>query len=75
MKLSSFTDGSISKMLYENGLTKGEADKKAILFTKVVQSLTEMGINSDQKCVGHFVPGRIEILGKHTDYGLSLIHI
>ena len=69
MKLSSFTDGSISKMLYENGLTKGEADKKAILFTKVVQSLTEMGINSDRKSVGHFVPGRIEILGKHTDYG------
>ena len=69
MKLSFFLDRSISGVLYEKGLSKGEADKKAILFSKVVQSLIEVGIDSERESFGHFVPGRIEILGKHTDYG------
>ena len=69
MKLSFFAEKTISSALCEKGLSEMEAEKKAILFSKVVSALIEAGIDGDRESFGHFVPGRIEVLGKHTDYG------
>ena len=69
MKLSFFAEKKISSALCEKGLSDIEAEKKAILFSKVVSALIEAGIDGDRESFGHFVPGRIEVLGKHTDYG------
>ena len=67
MKLSFFAEKTISSALCEKGLSEREAEKKAILFSKVVSALIEAGIDGDRESFGHFVPGRIEVLGKHTD--------
>jgi galactokinase len=56
------------------GLSAGQASVKARLFAEATNALRETGISSDDlHCC--FVPGRIEFLGKHTDYagGRSLI--
>lgn len=56
------------------GLSSNQASKKARLFVKSTMWLRAMGVSSD-KLHYYFVPGRIEFLGKHTDYagGRSLI--
>jgi galactokinase len=54
------------------GLSEGEARKKSELFTKVER---ELSTDSGQEVARWFIPGRIEVLGKHTDYagGRSLL--
>ncbi len=60
--------------LVASGLSAGQASVKARLFVEATHVLRAAGITSDDLhyC---FVPGRIEFLGKHTDYagGRSLI--
>jgi galactokinase len=60
--------------LVASGLSAGQALVKAKLFVEARDALRAAGVTSDDLhyC---FVPGRIEFLGKHTDYagGRSLI--
>lgn len=57
-----------------SGLSSPQASVKARLFTKAAEVLRATHVSSDQLHYW-FVPGRIEFLGKHTDYagGRSLI--
>ena len=54
-----------------------EARAKSHLFTRCAAALTELGVSARALAtpIAQFVPGRIEVLGKHTDYagGRSLL--
>ncbi len=56
------------------GISERGARKKSRLFSSAAAALRERRPSSTA-CVAHFVPGRVELLGKHTDYagGRSLI--
>ena len=53
--------------LVASGLSAGQASVKARLFVEATHVLRAAGITSDDLHYW-FVPGRIEFLGKHTDY-------
>ncbi|HEY4931184.1 MAG TPA: galactokinase family protein [Terriglobales bacterium] len=57
---------SLAESLFNAGLSEHEAHKKAQLFNTVEQQLSP---TDSQEIMRWFVPGRIEVLGKHTDYG------
>ncbi len=60
--------------LVSSGLSATQASVKARLFAEATYALLDAGVSSDTLRYW-FVPGRIEFLGKHTDYagGRSLI--
>jgi galactokinase len=60
--------------LVSSGVSAGQASVKTKLFAAAALSLLETGVSSDSLRYW-FVPGRIEFLGKHTDYagGRSLV--
>ena len=62
----------LTERLIAAGMTEAEAEKKAELFAKLEQQLSPEG---GAELMRWFVPGRIEVLGKHTDYagGRSLL--
>jgi len=62
----------VAVRLIAAGMSEAEAEKKAELFTKLEQQLSPKG---GTELMRWFVPGRIEVLGKHTDYagGRSLL--
>ena len=58
------------------GLSKGASESRARLFAKAMDALTVVSTaHRERSSVAFFVPGRIEVLGKHTDYagGRSLV--
>jgi galactokinase len=57
------------------GLSAAEADRKARLFDLAEQRFASLAGRPSQGAAAWFVPGRIEVLGKHTDYvgGRSLL--
>jgi len=59
--------------LQQSGMSAAEADAKCRLFDQLQRLAHELGIGTFQHAF--FVPGRIEVLGKHTDYagGRSLL--
>ena len=63
----------VSERLRDAGMSAPEADRKAALFTDAERALR--GLGADSPGVRYWVPGRIEVLGKHTDYagGRSLL--
>ena len=65
----------VADRLVSAGLSPDAARSKADLFAKSAQTLSRAGYATDEPCVALFVPGRIEVLGKHTDYagGSSLL--
>jgi galactokinase len=65
----------IAERLTAAGLSAAEADRKARLFDSVEQRLASLTGRSGKGAPRWFVPGRIEVLGKHTDYagGRSLL--
>ena len=67
-------DGVIAS-LSAAGMSKAQAVAKAELLSKAHAALEKIGPESCEQMRGFFVPGRIECLGKHTDYpgGRSLI--
>ena len=68
------TKNVIEQQLASSGLSGAEASKKARLFVEARNALVAARSSSnDSHC--WFVPGRIEFLGKHTDYcgGRSLV--
>ena len=59
---------SHSAELRSAGMSAGESAKKAALLDKLLEKLKQVrGGNFDSSCE-FFIPGRIEFLGKHTDY-------
>jgi galactokinase len=64
----------LEERLRRAGLAGGEARGKLELFSKVEAAVRSLG-GSQSEVFRGFVPGRIEILGKHTDYagGRSLL--
>lgn len=52
----------------EAGLCPDAAAQKAKLLADCARALVGAGEAADKTCVAVFVPGRIEVLGKHTDY-------
>lgn len=51
------------------GLSGPEAMAKLSAVRQCAQALSLMGVSDDADVIAHFVPGRIEVVGKHTDYG------
>lgn len=64
----------VRQQLVSSGLSGAQASVKARLFVEATNALREMRA-SNRAVHYYFVPGRIEFLGKHTDYagGRSLI--
>ncbi len=60
-------------LLLAKGLSRGEAAGKAKVFAQLSQRLSKTAAGPNAYC--WFVPGRLEFLGKHTDYagGRSLL--
>merc|ERR1711865_627093 len=64
-----------SAQLVALGLSEDLAAEKASLFVAAASRLLAMGISGETPANGFYVPGRIEVMGKHTDYagGRSLL--
>ena len=58
----------IQRTLISSGMSSIQASVKAGLFVQTTNALLEMAARKDDPHY-FFVPGRIEFLGKHTDYG------
>lgn len=70
LTLAAFEDTSrIASRLGEAGLVPAAAKVKAGMFRKVARSLMDAGVAGDAPVSAFFVPGRVEVVGKHTDYG------
>lgn len=61
--------------LLSAGLSPDEAGAKSSLFTEAARSLIDAGADTSAGAPACFVPGRLEVLGKHTDYvgGRSIV--
>ncbi|MDP6046262.1 MAG: galactokinase family protein [Phycisphaerae bacterium] len=65
----------LAELLLRAGLNSDSAPAKARQFVRAANALLTDGVDPGAEAIGLFVPGRIEVLGKHTDYcgGHSLI--
>lgn len=61
--------------LNQGGLHVQACTRLAERFTRVAKTLNTQGVSPTHQVSAFFVPGRIEVLGKHTDYagGSSLV--
>ncbi len=76
LRISHFQDTSqIVEKFCRLGFTQASAAAKAELFTRSADALRSAGLDVDTEVKALFVPGRVEVLGKHTDYagGRSLL--
>jgi len=67
---------ALADRLTQNGLDRRAAESKAELFVKAARTLlTPDQSDRHTEVAAFFVPGRIEVLGKHTDYagGSSMV--
>jgi hypothetical protein len=57
------------------GMREVEAAAKGDLFAHAERALAAAGVSNLSDLRAYFVPGRVEVLGKHTDYagGRSLL--
>jgi galactokinase len=64
--------GDLAASLEAAGMSRAACDEKARTFDRASRVLTSLGV---PPALALFVPGRIEVLGKHTDYagGRSLL--
>ena len=68
--LADLADGTRSaRALAAGGMSAELAAAKGSLFARAAGALGNGGIDSALPVRASFVPGRIEVLGKHTDYG------
>jgi galactokinase len=58
----------IYEKLIQKGLSKRASVSKANMLLGCIKKLVEAGIKEKDEIVLLYVPGRVEILGKHTDY-------
>lgn len=65
----------MNDLSYVGGFSAREAKRKATLFRRCVESLDQVTNAAADVWRSYFIPGRIEVLGKHTDYagGSSLV--
>ena len=65
----------IVQRLSSAGMSEPEAQNKAKLLGRAASALEDMDVELGPECDVFYVPGRLECLGKHTDYagGHSLI--
>jgi len=56
------------RLLAIGGQPPAVAEQKARRFAACVEALSAAGVTADAPVHALFVPGRIEVLGKHTDY-------
>jgi len=77
LTLKGFQDEeTVAKWLLAQGVVPWEkAVEKAILFAQAANVLTSHGVQPTTAAKAFFVPGRVEVVGKHTDYagGRSLL--
>lgn len=76
ISLKDLTDiAALSELLISRGLSSSAAPEKGRLFAAAAGTLLRAGLSEDSPTRAFFVPGRIEVLGKHTDYagGRSII--
>ena len=76
--LASLSDAAVTQgRLTAGGLPPAAARAKAALFARSAEALLSAGLGADFPVPvrAFFVPGRIEVLGKHTDYagGSSIV--
>jgi len=74
--IESYLDSDrLIELLLRAGLKEDSALAKSRQFARTANALLADGANAGDEAIGLFVPGRIEVLGKHTDYcgGHSLI--
>lgn len=66
---------AVGRVLAAMGLMPGSARDKAATVGRLAKALLNAGVSPSQRAAAFFVPGRIEVLGKHTDYagGRSLL--
>ncbi|MDP7290356.1 MAG: galactokinase family protein, partial [Phycisphaerae bacterium] len=58
----------LAELLLRAGLNSDSAPAKARQFVRAANALLTDGVDPGAEAIGLFVPGRIEVLGKHTDY-------
>jgi galactokinase len=61
-------EGDLRTALQERGLSPNAAQQKASLLARAARALVERSGAAPEDVSALFVPGRIEVLGKHTDY-------
>jgi len=74
--LAPLTDETwLAERLAARGLSGAAVEAKAGRFARCGRALRRAGVAADAAARAFFVPGRIEVLGKHTDYagGSSLV--
>ncbi len=67
---------ALADHLSQSGLSPEACREKAVLFAEAAKALGPNKVNPENRTIrAFFVPGRIEILGKHTDYagGRSIV--
>jgi galactokinase len=55
-------------VLVSGGISEEKAEDKTVLFERCARTLIDAGIEKGSDARAFYVPGRIEVLGKHTDY-------
>jgi len=76
LTLRAFSDlPQIKARLVSKGLGPPESENKAEIFLACAKVLRDSGLDDGAAASVFFVPGRIEVLGKHTDYagGRSIV--
>ena len=76
MNLVSLLDAeAVASVLVESFAGVETADQKASLFARGARALADAGVDRHGDACAFFVPGRVEVLGKHTDYagGRSMV--
>ena len=76
LTLRAFSDlPQIKARLVSKGLSLSESENKTEIFLTCAKDLRTSGLDDGAAVSAFFVPGRIEVLGKHTDYagGRSII--
>jgi galactokinase len=65
----------VVEQLTKAGMRENCAALAAPCFAQAASELSRRGVKADDRILGLWVPGRIEVLGKHTDYcgGQSLL--
>ncbi len=68
-------DRRVARLLQEGGLSREAATAKSSFYSSCADSLISQGRSTSSESISLFVPGRIEVLGKHTDYagGRSMV--
>lgn len=59
----------LEELLKRKGMSDKAGSRHARHFVGLARDLIQSGAHPDARAQGYWVPGRIEVMGKHTDYG------